>query len=106
MNGGAIALDSARSMLLGPAGLDEADIDGMLGELGVGADLADLYFERRAERSWRLEDGKVVAGSFAITQGAGARVAERTRGVCAFRRSASAGAACDRAGGPDDATPR
>lgn len=79
MNGGTIALDAARATLLAPAGLDDAGIDQALGELGGGADLADLYFEHRAERSWRLEDGKVVAGSFAITQGVGARASRGGR---------------------------
>lgn len=79
MNGGTIALDLARSRLLDPTGLDDAGIDVALGELGAGADLADLYFEHRAERSWRLEDGKVVAGSFTITQGVGARASQLGR---------------------------
>lgn len=79
MNGGTIALDMARDRLLGPASLDDAAIDDMLGELGSGADLADLYFEHRAERSWRLEDGKVIAGTFAMIQGVGARASRDGR---------------------------
>ena len=76
MNGGALALDRARTVLLGPAGLDEAAIGRALGELaGGGADLADLYFETTAMRSWRLEGGRVTQGGFSMRQGVGARAA-------------------------------
>lgn len=87
MNGGARALDRARTVLLGPAGLDEAAIGRALGELaGGGADLADLYFETTAMRSWRLEGGRVTQGGFSMRQGVGARAAHG--GQVSFAHSA------------------
>lgn len=76
MNGGDIALDSARARLLGPSGLDDALIGRALGHLaGGGADLADLFFESTSLRSWRLEGGRVTNGGFTMRQGVGARAA-------------------------------
>ncbi|OMJ32511.1 metalloprotease TldD [Sphingomonas sp. Sph1(2015)] len=87
MNGGALALDRARTALFGPAGLDEETIGRALGELaGGGADLADLYFETTAMRSWRLESGRVTQGGFSIRQGVGARAAHG--GQVSFAHSA------------------
>jgi len=87
MNGGALALDRARTALFGPAGLDEETIGRALGELaGGGADLADLYFETTAMRSWRLECGRVTQGGFSIRQGVGARAAHG--GQVSFAHSA------------------
>lgn len=76
MNGGAIALEHARARLLGPAGLDDAAVGRAIGRLaGGGADLADLYFETTSQRSWRLDEGRVVGGGFSMRQGVGARAA-------------------------------
>ncbi|WP_343528920.1 metallopeptidase TldD-related protein [Sphingomonas sp.] len=87
MNGGESALDRARAGLLGPAGLDEAAIGRALGQLaGGGADLADLYFETTAMRSWQLEGGRVTQGGFSMRQGVGARAAHR--GQVSFAHSA------------------
>ncbi len=87
MNGGAVALERARTALLGPAGLDEAAIGRALGELaGGGADLADLYFETTTTRSWQLQDGRVTQGGFAVRQGVGARAAHG--GQVSFAHSA------------------
>lgn len=87
MNGGGIALDRARTALLGPAGLDEAAIGRALGELaGGGADLADLYFETTTMRSWQLQDGRVTQGGFSMRQGVGARAAHG--GQVSFAHSA------------------
>ncbi|GAA3268381.1 hypothetical protein GCM10020258_39610 [Sphingomonas yabuuchiae] len=87
MNGGALALVRARTVLLGPAGHDEAAIGRALGELaGGGADLADLYFETTAMRSWRLEGGRVTQGGFSMRQGVGARAAHG--GQVSFAHSA------------------
>ncbi len=87
MNGGALALDRARTALLGPAGLDEAAIGRALGELaGGGADLADLYFETTTMRSWQLQDGRVTQGGFSMRQGVGVRAAHR--GQVSFAHSA------------------
>eukprot|EP01037_Dinobryon_pediforme_P021385 gene21385-22237_t len=87
MNGGTGAMTIVEGALLGPAGLDDATIGRALGELAAGSDLADLYFQSRRQRSWQLEDGKVSAGSFALTQGVGARAARAGR--VAFAHSAS-----------------
>jgi len=87
MNGGALAIDRARSALLGPAGLDEAAIARALGELaGGGADFADLYFETTSMRSWGLEGGRVTQGGFVMRQGVGARAAHA--GQVSFAHSA------------------
>lgn len=76
MNGGDLAIESARARLLGPAGLDEAAIGRALGHLaGGGADLADLFFEATSLRTWRLEGGRVTQGGFIMRQGVGARAA-------------------------------
>jgi TldD protein len=87
MNGGALAIDRARSALFGPAGLDEAAITRALGELaGAGADLADLYFETTSMRRWGLEGGRVTQGGFVMRQGVGARAAHG--GQVSFAHSA------------------
>lgn len=76
MNGGDLAIASAKVRLLGPAGLDEAAIGRALGQLaGGGADLADLFFETTSLRTWRLEGGRVTSGGFSMRQGVGARAA-------------------------------
>lgn len=81
------AADAAIARILGPAGLDPADLSRALGALAMaGTDLADLYFESRRTRSFRLEDGQVAGGSFQIDQGVGARVARG--GQVAFAHSA------------------
>ncbi|BBE34156.1 metallopeptidase TldD-related protein [Sphingosinicella microcystinivorans] len=80
MNGGDLAIERARAVLLGPAGLDEAAIGRALGQLaGGGADLADLFFETTSLRSWRLEGGRVTNGAFSMRQGVGARAAHGGR---------------------------
>ncbi|WP_267433873.1 metallopeptidase TldD-related protein [Sphingomonas sp. GM_Shp_1] len=87
MNGGDTALDRARARLLGPAGLDEAAIGRALGVLASGgADIAELYFETTAMRSWQLEGGRVTQGGFSMRQGVGARSAHR--GQVSFAHSA------------------
>lgn len=87
MNGGDIAMDRARELLLAPAGLDEAAIARALTELaGAGADLADLFFESTSRRGWSLDEGKVKAGNFSMYQGVGARSAHG--GAVSFAHSA------------------
>ncbi len=61
--------------LLAPGNLTRESLNGALDQLlGNGADYADLYFEATQSESWSLADGRVSAGTFAITQGVGARV--------------------------------
>ena len=76
MNGGDVAMQIARSQLLDPADLGEVEIGRALGSLAVGgADLADLFFEKTSQRTWRLEAGKVTSGGFTMRQGVGVRAA-------------------------------
>ncbi len=68
------ALDVARSQILAPSGLDESQLEGVLGEImGHAVDNADLYFQVSRQESWALEDGIVRDGSHNIEQGVGVR---------------------------------
>lgn len=79
--------DVAARRILEPAGLDTADLSRTLGALASsGVDLADLFFEAKRSRTFRLEDGRVAGGSFQIAQGVGARAARG--GQVAFAHSA------------------
>lgn len=79
--------EEAWTRTLAPAGLDIADLSRTLGALaGRGTDLADLFFERRRTRTFRLEGGRVMGGTFHIGQGVGARAARG--GQVAFAHSA------------------
>ena len=65
-------IDTARSSLLVPAGLDDRHLDEALGRmLRGGVDHADLYFQFTRQESWSLEDGIVKEGSHSIDQGVG-----------------------------------
>ena len=67
-------LDTARQTLLAPAGLDEKDIDRLLGQiLTHRVDYADLYFQYSRHESWSLEEGQVKSGSYNVEQGVGVR---------------------------------
>ena len=67
-------LDIARRTLLAPAGLDEADLDRLLGQiLTHRVDYADLYFQYSRHESWSLEEGQVKSGSYNVEQGVGVR---------------------------------
>ena len=71
----------ARSLLLEPGGLADADLNRVFARLmGPGVDAADLYFQHTRHESWVLEDGIVKEGNHSIEQGVGARVisGERT----------------------------
>jgi TldD protein len=75
------ALEIARRNLLAPSGLDDRDLDRLLGGiLGHAVDAADLYFQATHQESWSLEDGIVKDGSHSIEQGVGVRAVagERT----------------------------
>ena len=68
------ALDTARQTLLAPAGLDETDLDRLLGQiLTHRVDYADLYFQYSRHESWSLEEGQVKSGSYNVEQGVGVR---------------------------------
>ena len=67
-------LDTARQTLLAPAGLDETDLDRLLGQiLTHRVDYADLYFQYSRHESWSLEEGQVKSGSYNVEQGVGVR---------------------------------
>ena len=67
-------LDLARSSILTPVGLVDADLDRLIGALHSPAiDAADIYFQASRLQSWVLEDGIIKDGNFHIDQGAGVR---------------------------------
>ncbi len=64
----------ARDNILAPVGLDNRDLDRLLGQLkGPHIDAADIYFQSRRLQSWILEDGIIKEGNFSIERGAGVR---------------------------------
>jgi TldD protein len=67
-------LSIARSSILAPVGLGDADLDRLIGALRSPAiDAADIYFQSSRLQSWVLEDGIIKDGNFHIDQGAGVR---------------------------------
>lgn len=75
----------AKTTLLTPSGLDGGDLIKVLDRLLVnGIDYADLYFQMARNESWRLDEGIVKVGSFAIQQGVGVRVLAGERTALAF----------------------
>jgi TldD protein len=74
-------LETARTALLAPTGLSDADLQGVLDQLmGHDIDSADLYFQLSRHEGWALEDGLVKEGSHNIEHGVGVRAisGERT----------------------------
>jgi len=68
------SLAIARNTILSPVGLEDRDLDRLLGLLaGTRLDAADLYFQSSRLQSWVVEDGIIKEGSFSIDQGAGIR---------------------------------
>jgi len=68
------SLATAKSLLLDPWGLSEADMARAMGEIFTHkVDYADLYFQYSRNEGWSLEEGLVKTGSFAISQGVGVR---------------------------------
>ncbi|MGB5737225.1 MAG: metalloprotease TldD [Thiohalocapsa sp.] len=68
------SLAIARSSILSPVGLGDADLDRLIGALRSPAiDAADIYFQSSRLQSWVLEDGIIKDGNFHIDQGAGIR---------------------------------
>ena len=67
-------LDTARSLLLEPFGLDETHLSKALSAIKAHkVDDADLYFQYTRSEGWSLEEGIVKTGSFSIDQGVGVR---------------------------------
>ncbi|MEJ2386958.1 MAG: metalloprotease TldD [Chromatiaceae bacterium] len=64
----------ARNSILAPVGLENRDIDRLLGQLrSPSIDAADIYFQSSRLQSWVLEDSIIKDGNFDIEQGAGVR---------------------------------
>lgn len=67
-------LQTAKTTLLDPTGIQANDLDGLIGRLmAYDIDYADLYFQYSRSESWSLEDGAVKSGSRSIDQGVGIR---------------------------------
>ncbi|NYT57322.1 metalloprotease TldD [Alcaligenaceae bacterium] len=87
------ALATAKSVLLDPWGLDEADMARALGEIFTHkVDYADLYFQYTRSEGWSLEEGIVKTGSFSIEQGVGVRAISGEKTAFAYSDSLSADA--------------
>lgn len=87
------ALATAKSLLLDPWGLGEADITRAMGEIFTHrVDYADLYFQYSRAESWSLEEGIVKTGSFAIQQGVGVRAISGEKTAFAYSDSLSSDA--------------
>jgi TldD protein len=68
------ALQLTVDRLLGPAGLEQRDLDRLLGRvMGRAVDAADIYIQALRQEAWTLEDGRVKDASHMIEQGAGIR---------------------------------
>jgi TldD protein len=77
---GTQALTLARERVLAPAGLADADLNGLLARLlDHAVDSADLYFQASRFESWLLEDGIVKEGGHDLRQGVGVRAVSGDR---------------------------
>ena len=68
------SLKLAEQQLLAPGGLDQSQLELVLGDLmGPAVDSGDIYFQTTKHESWVLEDGLVRTGTHATEQGVGIR---------------------------------
>jgi TldD protein len=68
------SLDTVKTALLAPAGLEERHLASALGIINGGdIDAADLYFQVSRQENWSLEDGIIREGSFSVDRGVGVR---------------------------------
>jgi len=68
------ALQQARDQLWAPAGIEQRDVEQLVGRLTSGAiDMGEVYFQHQRAESWALEDGIVKDGSFSVDRGVGVR---------------------------------
>src|SRR5690606_10885737 len=87
------ALATAKSVLLDPWGLDEADMARALADIFTHkVDYADLYFQYTRSEGWSLEEGIVKTGSFSIEQGVGVRAITGEKTAFAYSDTLSADA--------------
>jgi len=67
-------LNLARQAILIPAGIQDGDIEKIMGRLlSSPVDAADIYFQSSHFESWVMEGGIIKEGSHSIEQGAGVR---------------------------------
>ncbi len=67
-------LNLARQAILTPAGIQDSDIEKIMGRLlSSPVDAADIYFQSSHFESWVMEGGIIKEGSHSIEQGAGVR---------------------------------
>ncbi|MDH3643568.1 MAG: metalloprotease TldD [Gammaproteobacteria bacterium] len=67
-------LDEARQQLWAPAGIEQRDVEKLMGRLvNRSVDVGELYFQHQKAESWSLEDGIVKDGSFSVDRGVGVR---------------------------------
>jgi TldD protein len=67
-------LEDARQRLWAPAGIEQQDVDRLIGRLmGRDVDVGELFFQYQRYESWALEDGIVKDGAFSVDQGVGVR---------------------------------
>ena len=63
-----------RSTMLDPYGIDESDLQMMLGQvISSPIEMGDIYFQTVEAESWTLEDGLVKKSSYSSRQGVGFR---------------------------------
>ena len=68
------SLKLAEQQLLAPGGLDQGQLELVLGDLmGPAVDSGDIYFQTTKHESWVLEDGLVRTGTHSTEQGVGIR---------------------------------
>jgi TldD protein len=73
-------LNVARQQLWTPAGIDQHDVERLMGRLANGAiEVGELYFQHHRSESWALEDGIVKEGSFSLDRGVGVRAVSGER---------------------------
>ena len=78
-------LETARSLLLTPFGLDEGHLARALATIRTPqVDDADLYFQYTRSEGWSLEEGIVKTGSFSIDQGVGVRAVSGEKTAFAY----------------------
>jgi len=67
-------LTEARNQLWVPAGIEQQDVEKLLGRLANrSVDIGELFFQHQRAESWSLEDGIVKDGSFSVDRGVGVR---------------------------------
>lgn len=67
-------LNEARNQLWAPAGIEQRDVEKLMGRLANrSVDIGELFFQHQKSESWSLEDGIVKDGSFSVDRGVGVR---------------------------------